>query len=77
MVGELEEFGGEAGYVSLHFAGGGSAVCVWGCGAGAFPDVYADAGKFQWVPGAVVLRDVQSLPYLAGGAADAGGWGFG
>ncbi len=55
MVGGMEEFGGEAGDVSLHFAGGGSAVCVWGCGAGKIPDVYADAGKFQWVPSAFVL----------------------
>ncbi len=71
MVGGMEEFGGEAGDVSLHFASGGSAVRVWGCGAGKIPDVYADAGKFQWVPGAVVLRDVQSFSLAAGGAADA------
>jgi hypothetical protein len=73
MVGALEGFVGEAGDVPLHFAGGGSALCVWRRGAGAFPDVHADAGGFLGLPGFVLLRDVQSLPHPAGGAADAGG----
>jgi hypothetical protein len=29
LVGTMEGFGGETGDVSLYFAGGGSAVCVW------------------------------------------------
>ena len=42
MVGSLEGFVGQTGDLPLHFAGGGSAICLWGCGAGAVPDVFAD-----------------------------------
>jgi hypothetical protein len=42
MVGPLEKIVAETGDLPLHFAGCGSAVCVWGCGAGAVPDFFAD-----------------------------------
>ena len=65
MVGPVEGFGGEASDLPLHFAGGGSAVCVWGRGKGALSDVHAHAGELFRMPGFIVLRHVQSLPYLA------------
>ena len=49
---------------------GRSALCVWGCGVGAFPHVYADAGELFGLPGFVLLHHVQSLPHSAGGAAE-------
>jgi len=42
MVGPLEKIVGETCDLPLHFAGGGSAVCIRGCGAGAVPDFFAD-----------------------------------
>jgi hypothetical protein len=42
MVGSLEKIVGETGDLPLHFAGGGSAVRIRGCGAGAVPDFFAD-----------------------------------
>jgi hypothetical protein len=42
MVGPLEKIVGKTGDLPLHFAGGGSAVCIRGCGAGAVPDLFAD-----------------------------------
>ena len=77
MAGSLEGFGGETCPVSLPFAGGGPAVCVWRRGAGEVPDVHADAREFQRLPGSVLLRHVESLPPPAGGFADAVGWDFG
>ena len=73
ISGTLEGFGGEAGDLPLHFAGGGSVLCVRGRGAGAFPDVHADAGKFLGLSSADVLRALESFPYSVGGAADVGG----
>ena len=65
ILGTLEGFGDEAGDLPLHLAGGGQAVCFRGCGAGAFPDIHADAGKFHGLPGVVLLCDVQSLSRFA------------
>lgn len=73
MVGSLERFAGETGDLSPDLAGGGSAVCAWGWGAGVLPDVDADGGEFLRLSGVVLLHHVQSLPHPAGGAADAGG----
>ena len=42
MAGSLERFVGETGDLPLRIAGGGSAVCVRGCGAGAVSDLSAD-----------------------------------
>jgi hypothetical protein len=47
----LEKFVGEAGDLSLRFAGGGSAVCVEGGGEGEVPHVHADGREFQRLPG--------------------------
>ena len=42
MVSPLEKIVGEAGDIPLHFAGGGSAVCIWGGGAGTVSHLFAD-----------------------------------
>ena len=73
ISGTLEGFGGEAGDLPLHFAGGGSVLCVRGRGAEAFPDVHADAGEFLGLPSADVLRALESFLYSVGGVADVGG----
>jgi hypothetical protein len=73
ISGTLEGFGGEAGDLPLHFAGGGSVLCVRGRRAEAFPDVHADAGEFLGLPSADVLRALESFLYSVGGVADAGG----
>lgn len=65
----LGGLGGKTFDLPLHFAGGGQEVCVWGRGAGGFPDVHADDGEFQRLQGAFLLRDVESLPCPARGAA--------
>ena len=76
MIGTLEGFWRETGDLSLHLAGGGSALCFQGSGTRAFPDVHADAGEFHRLPGVVVLCDVQSLSHFARGSANAGGRDF-
>ncbi len=71
MVGGMGEQAGETGDLSLHFAGGGSALRLRGCGAGEVPDIHADAGEFHRLSGADVLRDVESFPCPAGGSTRA------
>ena len=73
FFGTLERFGGEAGDLPLHLPGGGPALCVRRHGAGAFPDVHADAGEFFRLPGFVLLHHVESFSPSAGGVADGGG----
>ena len=55
--------GGEAVDLPLCVAGGGQAVRVRRRGEGKIPDVHADDGEFQRLPGAFLLRDVQPFPY--------------
>ena len=66
---------GAAGDLPLRVAGGGPAFCLRRRGAGAFPYVHADDGEFLRLPGAGILRDVQSFPYPPGGDAAAEGLG--
>ncbi len=61
----LEGFEDETGDLPLHQSGGGAEIRVWSGGAGGVPDVHADAGEFQRLPGALVLRDVEPFPYTA------------
>ena len=64
---------GEAGVLSLHFAGGGPALCLWRRREGEAADLHADDGEIFRVPGGCVLHDEQSHPLASGGAIDAGG----
>lgn len=73
MVGVVAEFRGEAGVLSLYFAGGGSAVRVWRGGKGKIPDIDAHAGEIHGLPGAILLPDVQPFSLDAGGTRDGGG----
>jgi len=68
----VEGLGGQTERLSCDFPGGGSAFRLWAGGKGEIPDVHAHGGEFHGLPDPHLLRDVQSLPHPAGGAADAG-----
>jgi len=53
------------------------AVCVWGGGKGAVPNLDANYGEFHRVPCLVLLSDVQSHTNSPGGSAAAAGWDLG
>lgn len=73
MVGTLEELGGKTRDLPLRFPRRGPAFRPGRRRTGEVPHLPADAGKLQRLPGSGLLRDVQPLPPVAGGAAHAGG----
>lgn len=61
------------GTLPLHFQGGESGVCLWGCGAGTVRPIHARVRGVLWGARPDLLHPVQSLPHPGGSAGEAQG----